>query len=58
MYEIFYGGSISESETAQLYGEYMFNHEDSSQSYCTILHSQKQGTGVPVTQIFATTTWY
>lgn len=56
MYEIFYGGSISESETAQLYGEYMFNHEDSSQSYCTILHSQKQGTGVPVTQIFATTT--
>lgn len=49
MYEIFYGGSISESETAQLYGEYIFNYEDSSQSYCTILHSQKQGTGVPVT---------
>lgn len=50
MYETVYGGSIPKSETAQLYGDYMFNFEDFSQSYCTILHSQKkQGTRVPVT---------
>ena len=49
MYEIIYGGSIPKNETARLYGEYTFNLEDSSQSYCTILHSQKQGTRVSVT---------
>ena len=56
MYEIIYGGSIPKNETARLYGEYTFNLEDSSQSYCTILHSQKQVQESQLPYILATMT--